>query len=393
MPESSWPPVDNSSVAPWSAFCTSRISILDGVTAYSDETTLQSSRVKLDQELEALRVSMHTIQSRRNALAPITRLHPEILAHIFSFLAAEEIPRKIIRRFRPRGFPAPSPILRLGWMRVTHVCQAWRKAALDTPSLWGIDVDSMRDCTSERLRRSKQAPLVVRYFQATDRLAPEEQDVLKSLLSQTHRARELELTCSPDHVTKNMANLLTVRAPLLESFVYSAPMYPAGASCILPANIFAANAPRLRKLMLADAKLPLQSPLYDNLTHLAMNTREHNPVSGLAFSRDELLGLLRRTLNLETLELAYSIPAGGSTFADASMVVDDPMQSSTDLAYSSPMRVSLPSIKKIKLCGEPADCLWISEHMDIPAEAALHLHCTERQPADQDHLSARAALV
>ncbi|TFY75828.1 hypothetical protein EWM64_g8185, partial [Hericium alpestre] len=375
-------PPDNSVLDPWLSFCSSRLSFLDGVSAYSDVAVLDSSRAKLDQEFDALQAASNIIKARRNALSPATRLHPEILAHIFSFLAAEEIPQNSTHRITVRrgvqvlGGSSRGEVT-LGWMRVTHVCRLWRKIALDHPSLWGIDVDSLRPCTTERLRRSKQAPLVVRYHNPVNNLLAAEQDILMSLLAETPRTSELALTCPQQYAWDSMAHLLVVRAPLLETFSYSTPQRRMGQSCILPWNLFAGDAPRLREISLTDARLPLESSLYEHLTHLSLSTSEYGPAPMAAFTRDELLSVLARMPELEKLELTWTIP------------------SAMDMAALLPAdaAVALPKLKKLKLAAQPTDCLKLVEYLTIPTTTAIHLNCHERGNPDDEYPVKRHRLL
>ncbi|KAA1475314.1 hypothetical protein DENSPDRAFT_420157 [Dentipellis sp. KUC8613] len=84
------------SMSSWTSFGAYRISSLEGISASSSVALLNQARARLDKELEAVFATAAAIRTRRNSLSPIARLHPEILAHVFAFLAAdpEEIPMK-----------------------------------------------------------------------------------------------------------------------------------------------------------------------------------------------------------------------------------------------------------------------------------------------------------
>ncbi|TFY50985.1 hypothetical protein EVG20_g11222, partial [Dentipellis fragilis] len=121
-----------SSMSAWTSFSESRISDLKHLSAISPLATLNDARAKLDEEIEAVFATATALQSRRNSLLPIARLHPEILAHIFFLLATDddELPgvraahnyERIERPGRRRRFEY-NPYQALGWMRVTHVCR------------------------------------------------------------------------------------------------------------------------------------------------------------------------------------------------------------------------------------------------------------------------------
>ena len=104
----------------------------------------------IDKEVDAARKLVRSLLVRRNALAPIAVLPPEVLARVFSFLARDEPPclgRKV----------------HLGWIRATHVCQLWRQVALGDSSLWarfsGVTVGANKELVSEMLVRARNAPL------------------------------------------------------------------------------------------------------------------------------------------------------------------------------------------------------------------------------------------
>ncbi|KAI0252264.1 hypothetical protein BJV78DRAFT_1124881, partial [Lactifluus subvellereus] len=73
-------------------------------------------------KIEAARLHILTLLTRRNALAPISLLPSELLAQIFHFHALDE--------------PSWSNRKSFGWMKVTHVCRYWRQVALEDSSLW-----------------------------------------------------------------------------------------------------------------------------------------------------------------------------------------------------------------------------------------------------------------
>ncbi|KZV70674.1 hypothetical protein PENSPDRAFT_539911, partial [Peniophora sp. CONT] len=78
----------------------------------------------LEKEQDAALCAAAAIRRRMNALRPISRLPPEVLALVFRAYA-----------LHPR-FEAPSTIIGSGWLDVIQVCHSWRQAALGSPSLW-----------------------------------------------------------------------------------------------------------------------------------------------------------------------------------------------------------------------------------------------------------------
>jgi len=76
----------------------------------------------INKEIGAARWLVQSLLSRRNGMAPISTLLPELLARIFQFLILGDIAL----------FSVPV----MGWFEATHVCQHWRQVALDDSSLW-----------------------------------------------------------------------------------------------------------------------------------------------------------------------------------------------------------------------------------------------------------------
>ncbi|KZV61712.1 hypothetical protein PENSPDRAFT_592456, partial [Peniophora sp. CONT] len=81
----------------------------------------------LRQDSNALREMLRETNAQLNALAPIGRLPPEILGTIFTLVAKAEPPQYASKSIKGD----------LGWVRLSHICRAWRDLCIDTPSLWG----------------------------------------------------------------------------------------------------------------------------------------------------------------------------------------------------------------------------------------------------------------
>lgn len=82
------------------------------------------------------------------SLAPILRLHDDILCIIFELIAEKE----------------PPSGERLGWFKLTHVCSAWKEVALMLPHLWARDVyvyGSDAAVAGNLLKRTEGVPVSV----------------------------------------------------------------------------------------------------------------------------------------------------------------------------------------------------------------------------------------
>ncbi|KAI0072774.1 hypothetical protein K474DRAFT_1573575, partial [Panus rudis PR-1116 ss-1] len=76
----------------------------------------------------------------RNSKVPISRLPPELLAHIFIIYVN-----------------AWGPFYR--WIYITHVCERWYSVALATPALWRFITPCQPMWMERCLNRAKEFPL------------------------------------------------------------------------------------------------------------------------------------------------------------------------------------------------------------------------------------------
>ncbi|KAH9954309.1 hypothetical protein BGW80DRAFT_1156289, partial [Lactifluus volemus] len=109
----------------------------------------------IDEDIESLKVSIRALKSRRNSLALVSRLPPEVLATIFSFVSSPGGPKVPVPDAKPD---------RLGWLCVAHVCHLWREIALNQPRFWShIDFTALTSAgIAEMLTRARMAPLFLK---------------------------------------------------------------------------------------------------------------------------------------------------------------------------------------------------------------------------------------
>ncbi|KZV63065.1 hypothetical protein PENSPDRAFT_657605 [Peniophora sp. CONT] len=109
----------------------------------------------MDQEIAKIEACLILAKKKRNVNAACSRLPPDCLKRVFTFV------RDIWPPSREKSAADERWKYHLGWLRVTHICSKWRECALSTPTLWSELACSAFKPSSmtELLRRSKLAPL------------------------------------------------------------------------------------------------------------------------------------------------------------------------------------------------------------------------------------------
>jgi hypothetical protein len=291
----------------------------------------------IDGEIEVLERSLVGFKLRRNAIVPISRLPPEALAMIFSFLS-------------PPG--CDEEIYYQTLIRTTHVCRYWREIALNCPTLWShVDFIKLRPAgIAEILARAKMVPLFLEV--SGPRLSRAQFDIFK---------RELEA-----HIPHtNQISLYGGSQALLEHFVSSAPileslavsvlsdsLYPSG--FIIPNTLFNGTAPKLTNLTLTGGSIRWNSPLLKGLRVLVimMSPKKTRPTLGA------WLDALNEMFQLEVLTLHYAVPinsVGGRHILE-------------------PRRtVTLPSLIQFSICSPAKDCALALAHLVLPVLTSLRV--------------------
>ena len=142
--------------------------------------------------------------SAENALSPIFRLPPEILAAIFVHCA----------RFHHKSLSICTR--RPGWVKVSYVCRHWREVALGCPTLWSYHFVVSSRWTEELLARSMEVPLKIRFVHI-DRESDSTWwlDPVKKLVDHAEHIQECIL-CIPSWCIKDLfSQLSSRRAPRL----------------------------------------------------------------------------------------------------------------------------------------------------------------------------------
>jgi hypothetical protein len=303
-------------------------------------------RQAIDDEIKALEESIRASKYHRNALAPISRLPPETLAVIFSFLSSSAFDEGV-------GYMA--------WLRVTHVCRHWRETALNFPHLWSrINFTSLTIAgIAEIPARAKMAPLQLEvtatgwggvYFDAFERQ-------LEAHISHT---RHLSLSGEFQTVLER----LTSPAPVLESLALSNTPRPFEwpVQMVIHDTLFNRTAPKLTSLRLVECDISWKSPLFKGLQTLEIRSpsKEARP------TLEDWLDVLNEMTQLETLILHSATP---------NSILGDPRIS------KSQRTVTLPSLTQFDIISSVRDCALALSHLTLPALTSLRVHSKSH---DQD---------
>ncbi|KII95015.1 hypothetical protein PLICRDRAFT_199393 [Plicaturopsis crispa FD-325 SS-3] len=302
----------------------------DEVTPLSPPELIEHARRKILAEVERLEASILSLKSSYNALAPISKLSPEVLCEIFSWYRC--IPEE--------DFP----------VKVTHVCRHWRATALAHARLWNCLPAENIDWTRELLVRSKGVPLVVDYS-ADDGYA---QTSAELVLSHVSRVANLRVTGSWRYVSALLRGV-SGPAPLLECLHLDCGYLPnAGGDCPpLPESFCSVMTPKLRRLFLSSCPLgvPLDSLSIENLTHLTL--RHISPFSDVTIAH--ILNVLAKSPTLLELELGCDKCAPGDDAQSGSWQID--------LLFLSHLKIDIP--------------LWawtrLSRHISFPVSTTVDL--------------------
>lgn len=196
-----------------------------------------------------------SLNSIRNAFAPINSLPRETLAIIFGMVASLDRPSR--SSFLPSAYALTNPPSH-SWIAVTHVCRYWRETAFAFPTLWCTISTSSPLASLAFLARASTAPLNVYLRDAVcfARVRPslDQGRLLQSLA--THSAHLAELHVQPTfrYGTALLTSFSSRPAPLLTTLSIALGMSASqdqDSDKTLP-TLFAGQTPRLARLTLCN---------------------------------------------------------------------------------------------------------------------------------------------
>ncbi|KAG1869360.1 hypothetical protein DFJ58DRAFT_742445 [Suillus subalutaceus] len=282
----------------------------------SKTALIEHAHRDIDKEIIALVESIRVLRSHKNALTYTCLLPPEILAAIFIYIAEEQ---------SYSGTPSRcgAPL----FLAATHVCQHWRKVALECATLWtSINCASVH-WVAIMLERSKKAALVVTYS------APASlEQCFEQVLSQLSRIKVLQLCSFSSDANRIMDYLSSQPAPLLQIFKFSVQgfLHPRIDA------IFQGCAPQLRSVELMQCNFSWTLGIFSGLRTL--NVRQIAPSSSPTLS--QLLSALRHMSGLEQLMLDL-LPASSENDEVCDKVSLARLKSMTLTGFTAKIAISL----------------------------------------------------
>jgi hypothetical protein len=306
-----------------------------------------------DKEVDAARKLLRSLLIRRNTLAPIAVLPPEVLARVFHFLARDE-PPCLGRQC-------------LGWIRATHVCQLWRQVALGDSSLWAriSGVVTNKELVSEMLVRARNAPLDI----DIDLGGTPHPDMFLIFAPHLSHTRELRLHSLSIPLSDSIRGIYGREAPALEHFEL-------GVSVASPitfrelggATLFRGRAPKLRTFSLSQVLIPWSLIPRGQLTQLKIVLFTEVPVADVSKDNlNQLIDLLANSPGLELLVLESCLPSQLGRFP-----------------YGR--TIQLPLLSRLCLAGSSSRIMNLLKMLKLPPSTMLHLHCiSESTPTYNDH--------
>ena len=305
----------------------------------SEAKSPERQRQAIDAEIKSLEESLLALRYRRNALAPVSSLPPEVTVLIFSLSRAPSS--------TSTTWEKPD---RLAWLRVAHVCHQWRELALNHPLFWShVDFVNLSPVgAAEVLARAKTAPL---YLEA--RFLGRSWDKTRfsgfreELQARVSGIRNLVISAN-QYQLRNILGSLISPAPTLERLSLSGePKLPEA----LPGTLFGGTTPRLSCLELRDCGIFWGSPLLRGLSYLDIRS----PSAISVPSHSVWLDTLDEMPQLKMITLRRASPKAGP------------------FPFEVKRTVTLPSLTHFDIADSPRDCAFALAHLDLPALTCLSL--------------------
>ncbi|KAI0258720.1 hypothetical protein BC834DRAFT_1045719 [Gloeopeniophorella convolvens] len=300
----------------------------------SHANMLSAAHAAVSKQVDALSERIRLLKTRHNALLPISTLPAEILASIFIILATVDQ-------------PGPGD---LGWIKATHVCQAWRDATINNPLLWQrVERHLGARWVEEITSRARGLPL--------DMTSPDPSSPTATSSQSFPRASYLSLELQSN--SKALRKTLRAPAPtLVELSIFqrrkSGQLWT---KLELPDDfvLFGGNAPELRHVDLNQVFIPWKHLAHYSLTSLDVVTPEEE---GFGSPLSHLFSVLGNCPGLVHLVLDGCIDEPASRRSLANLPI-----------------VHLEELRYLSLGGATMDVRDVLQGLEISHSASLRLVC------------------
>ncbi|KDQ13978.1 hypothetical protein BOTBODRAFT_145873 [Botryobasidium botryosum FD-172 SS1] len=280
------------------------------------------------------------LKSLENQAVPVYRLPNEILSYIFELANV------------------PHPTQDLSRWSVSQVSRLWQQTALHTPRIWSTICISNHRAVEACVIRSGSAPLDIDLYidHAYSAHLTDFQGYMDILVPHMNRWRSLEFNGVP---TKVYLPYLLSPAPQLEKLIIG--MHYTNYRLPLESVLFAGSSPRLRELLLANAHIPLISPIYTGLTDLALFNASFN-TSTISHLRSVLRACPQlHALHLEEIHL-------GSSSAAASSAPDPGSIELPYLSFITARGVEPELVHGVLVSVHPSPSLELQTYIDMESQ-------------------------
>ena len=276
-------------------------------------------------------VEKHNIYRERNRLLPILRIYPDLLEYIFLLTTSFDI------------------------LSYSQTCHDWRIVAISIRSLWAGLVDfevNSEAWNKELLRRSYPFPIVVGHTAHFLRHSR----VISAELAHMERIRVYRVGFGIS-TWDILVERLQQPAPQIEYLDINHINYRATDSFILPSNLFAGDAPRLKRLDMTQCLVDFQAPVLRSLTALWV----------------EFLNELKAPTPLEWLENLSHLPSL------TSLRLFNAMRSRHHSTLET-KQVELPLLSTLSLDASLHDTRIFIDGLKFPVSCGLFVSCYHCYP-------------
>lgn len=327
--------------------------------------TIQPERQTLEARYESLRSELSVVGRRLNELTQPSRLPPELLAEVFTYL----------NPFHPENIRGSAGDL----VVASHVCHHWRQVALQFPRLWSnIALDAKFSFVVAALERSKSSELNL-----CDRITFDSQwknpvydehrheELLDLLFEEIQRIRSLRnLDLFNSFVTSTLQARFPQKIHAPRLLVYVENDY-------IPAHLSGYSNPHWENSLLSMLDAPnLESlclrmtsegwkllPSYTHLRHLTIISWFNMPIP----DNMDILQVLRALPLLETVNLQLQCS-----------------NTVSNTVNEHGFEIFLPQLYQIRLQGDLHSCASLLRHLAFPLTASIVVDISQpvAYPAD-----------